>query len=280
MGEIKPGLYRDIPFEEYNAWPYVRNSDLSHFNRTPAHARERMLNRGKTTAAMEFGRAYHSAMLEPQKFPTEFVAGIKVDKRTTKGKEEWADFQAENADKTVIDPEDYAQIVAMRDRLKLHPVAKDLLYGAGQSEVSIVWVDPDTGLTCKSRIDRVAQYNGRSYLVDLKTTEKDASEKGFQNTMARYYYHQQAGMYSAGMEVLFPGPYRPFVFIVQEKEPPYEPGCYELDDFSVKQGTSQFRRHLAQLKACVTEAKWPGHGDGLGLIGIPQWAANQDELVG
>lgn len=287
MSEVKPGLYRDVPFEEYLSWPCVHHSDLVLFNKSAAHVREAMLHPRAGTKAQEFGQAYHTAILEPGRFAKEYIAGIstdsdgnKIDRRTKAGKEAWAEFEKNSRGMRILDPADYEMLIGMQRRIWRHPSVKELLSAPGHSEVSIVWVDEETGLKCKARLDRVAVYGGYPYLVDLKTTDRDASERGVTSTIARYSYHQQAGMYHAGMEVLFPGPYRKFAFVFQEKTRPYEPSVNDLDDVALAQGKSQFRKHLRRFKECLDSGEWPGYGDGIGLVSIPQWAMNQEDLIG
>lgn len=285
--DIKPGLYRDISFEEYLSWPFVHHSDLVKFNQTAAHVRESMLHPKKDTAAMEFGQAYHTAILEPGRFAKEYIASIttdgdgkKLDRRYKAGKAAWEEFEKNSRGMTILDPDDYDTLIGMQRRLWRHPSAKELLSAPGHSEVSIVWVDDETGLKCKARIDRVAVYGGYPYLIDLKTTDRDASERSVSITISSYKYHQQAGMYHAGMEALFPGPYRKFAFIFQEKARPYEPSVNDLDDIALAQGKSQFRKHINRFRECLDTGEWPGYGDGIGLVGIQQWAMNQEDIVG
>ncbi len=53
--------------------------------------------------------------------------------------------------------------------------------GKGMNEVSIVWVDEQTGLKCKARLDRLTVYRGYPFVLDLKTS-KDASPSPFSTT--------------------------------------------------------------------------------------------------
>lgn len=283
---VQPGLYRDISFEEYLSWPFVHHSDLVKFNQSAAHVRESMLHPRRSTEAMVFGQAYHCAVLEPGRFAKSYIPSIttdakgkKLDRRTKEGKAAWEEFEKNARGMTILDGADYDTLIGMQRRIWRHPAAKEMLSAPGHSEVSIVWKDEETGLMCKARLDRVAVYGGYPYLIDLKSTERDASERGVTNTIASYKYHQQAGMYHAGMEALFPGPYRKFAFIFQEKQRPYEPSVNDLDDIALAQGKSQFRKHINRFRECLETGEWPGYGDGIGLVSIPQWAFNAEDIV-
>ena len=57
----------------------------------------------ESTQALDFGKAFHSKILEPELFDNEFYFMPKIDRRTKVGKEEYQDFIDNNSDKTVLD---------------------------------------------------------------------------------------------------------------------------------------------------------------------------------
>jgi exodeoxyribonuclease VIII len=108
-----------------------------------------MIHPPQPTAAMDFGTALHCAVLEPIRFSKEYIAAPKVDRRTKEGKATWAAFEADNADKSVMDADDFLTVQRMRESAWAHPIAKQLLSGQGHNEVGAVWVNEETGITCK-----------------------------------------------------------------------------------------------------------------------------------
>jgi len=271
-----PGIYRGIPFSEYATWDAVHHSTLEHFRRTPAHAREAILHEKEPTQAKALGHAFHEFLLEPERFALDYVIPPKVDRRTKIGKETWATFEAEHPHAIPIAHEEAASYVGMRESILAHETARELLTGRGASEVSLVWLDAETGRTFKARVDRIGEIAGYSFLVDVKTT-KDASERSFQKDISNYGYHRQLAEYRDGLFVLRPAERRAALIAV-EKEPPYAVACYELDERALEQGRREYRHHLGTYLRCVETGLWPGYDAGLQLIDLPPWAVDRMDL--
>jgi len=117
----KPGLHRDVSYDDYAQWPAVRSSDLKLFARTPAHARYAMTH-PEQTSAMILGSATHCAILEPHEFAMRYVEAPKLDRRTNAGKAAWAQFLAEDADRIALDPDE--QVTFTTDRGGEYDVAR------------------------------------------------------------------------------------------------------------------------------------------------------------
>ncbi len=264
------GLYQNIPYDDYDRWAAMRHSVLRMFSKTPAHAREKMIHPDDQTEAQSQGHSTHAAILEPDRFDLQFVAAPRVDKRTTKGKAEWAEFVAAATGKTVIPAEEHALCIRLRDAVWSHPTAAELLRGPGMNEVSAVWKDADSGVPCKGRIDRLTTVGGWSMVVDLKTT-KSAMRQSFSKDLYFYQYHQQAAMYLDGCDALAPHP-RKYVFIAVEKEPPYLVATLELEQDAIDLGRDEYKKHLATYAQCLQSGRWPGYDDGIGYVSLPHWA--------
>jgi hypothetical protein len=267
---VAPGLHRDVPYDVYDRWDGVRHSVLRHFNRSALHAREAIVHPADQTEAQALGHAAHVAVLEPERFAREYVAAPKFDKRTTEGKRGWAAFQAEHEGFAVIPQEEHDVCIALRASVWAHPTASELLKGAGLNEASALWVDGDTGLTAKARIDRLTALAGWPVVVDLKTT-RNASRGAFSRDVHTFAYHQQAGMYLDGLQVLAPHE-RKFVFIAIEKDPPYAVAVYELEEDALQLGRDEYQKHMAAYAECLNTNRWPSYGEGMDLISLPPWA--------
>lgn len=249
--------------KEYNQLPAVRRSDLLLLRKSPMH-----LEYSKTidaecaqpTPAQIFGSACHKYVLEMEDFDKEYAVAPLVDKRTKAGKEEWAAFVAENEGKTVISREDYDQIFAMKIQLMKSDKVLDLLHG--EHEKTYVWKDAETGEECKIRLDCLTKWEGRPVIVDYKTVS--SCEDGvFERECRRYGYKIQAGMYTEGLAVATDfmtdaG----FMFICQEKTPPYAVRVYQCDPGFIEQGNRQFHELLRYYHQCRESGEWPGYADG------------------
>lgn len=248
---------------EYHAHPAVSKSVLDRVSRSPLHARAYLDGyREEPTAAMQFGTALHTAVLEPVVFANQYVV-FDGDRRTKAGKEAYELLVSSGA--SIISRSDYDAISAMAKAIRNHSVAGRLLT-EGKAEHSVFWTDPITGLECKCRPD---WWNG-SMLVDLKTTE-DASPEGFARSIANYRYHVQAAFYMQGT-----GATR-FLFVAVEKKPPYAVAVYELDADSLDVGHALRMRDLTTYASCIQERRWPGYSDRIETLSLPGWAFPAEE---
>lgn len=268
---IAPGLHRNIPYDDYGRWPAVRHTVLRHFNRTAAHAREALVNPAPQTEAQAIGHAAHVAILEPERFATEFAATPYLgDRRSSKVRAEEDAFRLAHPNMTFLPPEEHALCLRLRDSVWAHPMASELLKGKGFNEASVVWTDPETGVLCKSRIDRLTMLTNTGVVVDLKTT-KNASRASFSKDIYGLHYYQQSAMYLEGLENVAPHP-RKFMFIAVEKDPPYCPAVYELEEDAIELGRDEFHKHLRMYADCVASGQWPGYSLGADYVSLPSWA--------
>lgn len=252
--------------EEYhNDITRISNSGLSLINKSPAKYEHRYLkgNKQKDTKALTFGSAFHSFILEPDKFNNEFVI---MPKYSGTGKYKLIEaFKSDNSQKTIITTEDYVDIVGMSKSIKNHRIANELVTDAGFSEKRFDWTDSDTGAPCKIKPDR---YNTtKDIIIDLKSTD-DASEEQFKFSAKKYRYHIQAPFYFDG---LVANGFKPdiMVFIAVEKTPPYLVNCFFYAKDEMEYGRQIYKDDLAVYMECKKNNKWPGYPEGIKLLQIP-----------
>jgi len=267
---VSVGLHRNVPYDTYARWDAINHSKLRFFNRTAAHAREAIVSPADQTEAQALGWAAHVAILEPARFEAEFVAAPKIDKRTTAGKLEWQEFQAEHGGHSIITKDEYDLCIAMCAGVWAHPTAAELLRGQGLNEVSALWVDEGTGLRVKARLDRLTSMAGWPCIVDVKTT-RNAARSSFSKDVHTFHYHQQAALYLDGLNALAPHE-RKFIFIAIEKEPPYCAAVYEMEEDALQLGRDDYQKHLTEYAECVKSGRWPGYPDGIDYVSLPPWA--------
>lgn len=275
--KIEPGIYANVPFDDYSRWRAVNHSILKYFRTTAAHARWRMTHQDESTKFQDLGHALHMAILEPEKFQAEGpVVAPDVDRRTKVGKAEWADFEAQAQGRLILTPKDMDAVQGIVASLANHSTAKAMLYESpGVNELSICWVDPETGVLCKGRIDRLCEYGGYPYVVDFKTTHRPASTHSWQQSVESYALHEQAAHYLRGLSVLRPLPdglYRRFAWLVAETEPPYCVRVFDADEAALQIGNDEVAKYLAAYSECEKTNVWPGWPEGIDLAGLPPWA--------
>ena len=273
-----PGVYCDLTNEQYHGGPGINKSLLDLVDTAPARALYALTsaNDNSPTAAQVIGTALHSLVLEPDDFAARYVLAPKFDRRTKAGKEAAAAFEAEHAGKIPVDPDDWAQLHAMRDAVMAHPGARHLLTsGRGFAELSVYWTDEATGELCRCRPD---WWRADGILVDLKTTE-DASREGFRRSLVNWRYHVQAPYYLDGTEAAHRAGHAPegfqrpvaFAFVVVEKKAPHLVAVYVLDTESMEVGRAEYRDNLDTLVECKRTGIWPGYGDDPQSLGVPEW---------
>ena len=244
---------------EYNALPGIRRSDLWAMRQTPMHFKYRIENPEDPTPSLIFGQAAHKYILEPETFFDEFEVVPKVDRRRKEGKEIIRAFEQLNEGKTFITAEEMQQIYRMSAALKKNDTVRELFSGDYRTEVPYTWVDPETGERCKVKIDLLTEQNGMPVIVDYKTTASCA-DGAFERSARKYGYHFQAGMYTEGVRRCSLED-REFIFIAQEKDPPYAVRVYWCDTDFVERGMEIFHSLLEEYHECKQNNDWPGYPD-------------------
>jgi len=263
---------------EYNQAEGIRRSDLWRMEESPEKFKYYLDHPPEQTPAMAFGSACHKLILEPLDFESEYAIAPQVDKRTKAGKEEWEQFVANSGGRTIISEDDVTLIHDMFMALKRCPLAYKLIRGKGESEVSYFWTDPETKEKCKIKTDRVVKYNRRWYIVDYKTT-MTADTFHFNSEIWKRGYFFQAGMYAEGMKIAKKLRRRPgFLFVAQEKKPPYSVNVIEVSEEVMNAGVAKFHELLEQYHLCKVVDNYPGYvGSVPNDSFVPGWMQNEME---
>lgn len=173
---------------------------------------------------------------------------------------------------------DYERVHAMAAALREHEGAARLLAaGTGLPEQTLVWRDPATEVWCRARPDWLPHWltaDHRQIVFDYKTAAA-ADVESFEKAIATYGYHQQADWYLDGLVhtgLAADRAHTAFVFIVQEKEPPYLPNIFEIDIAALQRGAAQNHYARAIYAACTAANRWPGYADDIQLAALPRYA--------
>lgn len=240
---------------------------------SPRHYWHKYLNpqrvRQPPTPEMIMGTAVHTAVLEPDLFPSEVIQSPGFDRRTKAGRAEYEAFQAEHAGKIILDPDDYAICLAIRDAVYQHPVAAGLLRAPGKAEQSFYAIDPETGELIKCRPDYL--HDSGELIVDLKTT-KDASPAGFGRSAANLRYPVQTAWYNGVLDTLYGEHPQTWVFLAVEKEPPYAIGLYYVDEDVLERAKTAARRDLLAIAEFKRRNEWPDWGMEPQPLILPAWS--------
>ena len=256
---------------EYRKQPDISRSELWMLRESPEKFIYKRANPEPPTPALLFGIAAHKQVLEPETFWDEFILAPNVDRRTKAGKEEYAAFVEQAKDKQIITLDQWQTVHDMSDALKMNTVANKLLNGV--HELPAFWTDEETGERCKCRFDCITNINGQPVIVDYKTANSATTDE-FTRSAIRYGYDFQAAMYSAGYAATNDGETPMFVFVVQEKEPPYAINVLVADDAFVAHGEEIFRELISLYHHCKTTNKWFGYlgeDNVINTLSLPVW---------
>ena len=296
---IAPGIYSDIPIDDYHAGPGVSKSQLDLLAKEPALLEwSRNAPRDEEArASVDIGQAVHSVLLQPdtfdQLFTVDFTAPkgaiVTADDARMALDERGIPYTAKDAKPTLItklldaDPDapvldslkeqwaagakgkivltaaEHRKVMLMRDSVMAHPFARSLIEAPGPVESSIYWIDRETGELCRCRPDKRAELGNMNPTVDLKTTD-DVDR--FYYSVEDYRYDVQDAFYSDGVEAHF-GAREPFIFLAvsnRREAGRYPVRCWVLPDWQRVQGHDTMRRDLNLYHRCRTTGKWPGIG--------------------
>ena len=141
-------------------------------------------------AAMNFGSAAHTYLLEPHLFDDEWAVSPKFDGRTSEGKNARKLFEETHSGKNVITDVEFDIIKKFQKNCFNNSSVLSVL-DTFEKEKTYQWKAYDVEM--KARLDLVHEDN--NVIIDLKTT-KDASPKEFLNDLISRNYHIQMFHYS------------------------------------------------------------------------------------
>ena len=218
----------------YTDYDFITNSQMGHLKKSPlAYQKYRKYGMPDTNALI-FGRAFHWAILEPEKFEdkTHIFTG-----KVRRGKA-WDEFKEEyNKDANCILLEsEYRDLKCMQEVIMSNAECQELLYG-GKNEAVSCWEDEDSGVFCKGKADKVK----KDCVIDLKTTSSGEFHS-FKGSAYKYGYNRQSAFYMDGFNK------RNFIFIVIEKSSPYNLYIYECSENFIESGRDEYKELLKTYK--------------------------------
>jgi len=263
-----PGVYGDIPESVYHA----DRSTLSHSGALkllppscPAKFKEALDAPPEHHDYFDFGHAAHALVLGTG---LDIVEVKAKDWKTKAAQEQRKAIRAEG--KVPLLTADLVHARAMAVKVREHAVASDLL-ATGQAEMSLYWTDPASWVRLRARIDWMTQPGGRLTFVDYKTTSS-ASPRPFASSAHKFGYFQQAPWYLDGARELDLSDDPRFLFIAQEKEPPYLVTVHEFGPEDIETGARLNRKAIEIYAECTATGVWPGYGEHIHPMRLPYWA--------
>lgn len=286
--------FHDIPMHEYLALPYWSSSLIGGWKtRTPKYMK--WLRDGgrdrEETASSSLGSLTHTAVLEPDLLDVLYVCEPEPDPdvfltsagkpssnpRATKGfKDAVAELAASG--RSVVTHAAMRAAKEMRDAVHCHSTAAALLQAEGAIEVSGVVTDPETGVRCRVRPDKLVDALGAN--CNLKTSENPNAD-AWVHDLYRFGYFRDFAFYERMLRALG-FDHRRAIAITVEKTGPLDDrvAVHQIDEGAMDAGHQLVDKYLQQIATCEESGDWPGHPPDIRSISLPHYAwARVDEEI-
>jgi hypothetical protein len=221
------------------------------------------------TPALILGSAIHCAVLEPEKFNSQYAVSPKFDRRTKEGKVLAEAFELAAMGKTCLTEDQLEITKGVVESIKGHKIANGMLTG-GEAEYSYYATDSVTGLELKCKPD----FYNMNALIDLKTCQ-DASVDGFARACANFGYHLQAAYYLDVFNLANGTELKEFYFVAVETSKPFAVNTFLMGEAEIELGRYQYKKALKQyaeyLKSPESLINY-GYELKINEIVFPMWA--------
>lgn len=276
----EPGIYYDLPANVYHAqhdWlSWSRMKKLVPPS-TPAHFKASMAAGEERKRHFDLGKVVHALTLgEGDEF--EVVQALNKSKEPYDARD-YITVSAQahrdaiyDAGKVPILRPELNTAEAMAASVRNHPLASALLTN-GRPEVSLFWIDAETGVKCRARLDWLPNKAAGHPLIvaDLKTAAT-AAPREFAKSAAKFGYYGQAAHYSDGIKALGIDSDPAFMFVVVEKTDPHLVIVGQFTDALDMQLARATVDHARRLyRECIEADRWPGYPEDVIELSLPAW---------
>lgn len=274
---MKPGLYPDMPAEEYHGIAAMSAGGLRRMRQSPAHFYGKQLDpnrpESEPTPAMKAGTLFHTVLFEPGEIDSRYIVKPYGLNLSTKEGKAWKASLPTGLE--IIDADQFLKARTQAERVRALPDVAALLQD-GAPEASAFWIDERTGELCKCRPDWTSTTRDGVILIDGKSCP-DASPEGFARTAWNMSYLHTAAWYVDGYEAATGQKVLGYVFAAVEHEWPYVAAPYMVPEDVLDMARAENRRLLDLYAECKRAGSWPGYAQGVQLITLPAWAQRQLE---
>lgn len=292
---MKPGIYYGMSFEEYRRIDAINASAIKEGLTSMKHMRAYLSGDGKKdTPDMAFGRAAHCAILEPERFASEYLTSTQCQAKKKDGNQcgnsgryrspegKWYCGTTGHAPSGSDEPgqyltqTDYASITNLIAELGEIDLLK---YLRNDSRQEVVVVAEFHGFKIKCRLDALS--GDRLVIPDFKKVQRGKSDiESFRKTATSFRYHIQAFLYSHAI-AQHTGAMPRFLFIFGEDSTPNCVNATWADEDDIRIGRKDCIRVLDDWRRCESEGKY--NGTFLGTIQhgcLTGWYKDQaDEVI-
>lgn len=264
------GLIENLPNEDYHASEGVSSSKLKVLlNKSPLHAVTP--DEKEQTRAMEIGTAIHAAILEPERFDSEYRI-VECDTRTS------ALYKAacrEHPSYLVLTDKEAENVIGMQRSAYSNSAFRAHLEASAKRELSVFAKCPETGLLLRCRWD-IEPFNGIGF--DLKKTQDCSSDK-LERAIYNYGYHISAAFYMYVWSLASGEHLSEFRLGWIEEKKPHASRVTRIPEDALEIGMQEVRAGLRIYADCLESGEFFAYGDGVDDVGIPAWAYSKADEV-
>lgn len=284
------GLIKGMSFEDYLAVEAVSNSDMKLLARSSWHWKNRVPV--KQTRPMLCGSLAHCAALEPDAMASRYVFtpedapkrpteaqwnAAKSNESSMAAKAWWREFEQTLGGRSVIEHKEYEITKQQLAALKANSEIAEVL-STGDSEVSMFWIDPKSGVYCKARPDHIhVSRKGLVKMPDLKTMADD-TPAAVQRSIGRLGLYRQQAHYMRGYEVITGKPVDDFFFAVVSSVPPVLAMPHRITFEALDHGMQEVEDLLAEFAQCKKSSSWPAYTPEQRMHSLPAWLKSGGEV--
>lgn len=309
MSEVFVFQPEDLSNEDYHGEQYaeyISGSDLALVHsKSPAHWK---YGERKETPALAFGTAMHCAILEPEKFKSEFCREldksnypdalssdaamkswlkahgrggysnkktpelIEMIRETGEEVEIWSEIVEQHEvathGMTKLKPADFDKVITMREVIELNPEYQGAI-NTGHAEISLIGEIDVDGQVYKVKC-RPDLITDDYGIWDLKSCVSCHPEE-FARAAVRLGYWLKMALQHDLFKAAFGVEPSQVVLLAQEKEAPYVAQAYRMTQAQLEYGREQYQQTLKYLQQCIDTGIFPAYGNGVIDLDTPAW---------
>jgi hypothetical protein len=234
----------------------VSYSSLKAFRKSPKHYIEYITKPREEKEEFTIGNATECLVFEPEKFKDKFEVFTKFERRSNDAKATWAGMvqDAKANKKTLISDETHRLALILAESVKENELCQPYLNSVTKIQKKLEWTDKKTEIPIIGYVDAECEIEEHLIICDFKTTANAEPDKWFKQA-AELEYDLQVGAYLTGYHKTaykFPE----FVFIVVEKETPYNSVVIHCPSDYCEAAKDEFEKTLTAFRYCLDEKLW------------------------
>lgn len=267
-------VIQNLDADEYHARPELSFSQLKHMALSPKHFRYAVDNGTADRESFAFGRAVHTATLEPHLFAGMYLR--QPDEIKVRRGKKWEEYlsRANESGYQVLRSKQFDDALSAADAIRSEPVAIEWLSNATM-ETSLVGTLHGVPVRC-----RIDMLSGDWVGVGELKTSAEIEPMAVERSIIRFDYLAQLAWYH-DLAKIADGKNRQARMLVVEKTPPFDVIPFEFTAEDIDFGRRRYMSWLSLYSECVESGRWPGVANGQVMrFTLPEWAFDEAIKIG